>query len=171
MQPGPVSRLACMSTEQANTPLRSTTDASVTDIISTCICRASCWFLLVFLLVQLGVNHLSHLSVFYLLLLSSSQTAILSYIYKTYIGETHYKSWLDFSQHASIPRHHPLCAMSPSTIRHVIIHQITYLCLQSIFCGSCISHHKILADDFRMIHSQQNKMLSYIMSLQTNIAM
>jgi hypothetical protein len=48
-------------------------------------------------------------------------------IYKTYIGETRYKSWLDFSQHASIPRHHPLCAMSPSTIRHVIIHQITYL--------------------------------------------
>jgi hypothetical protein len=54
---------------------------------------------------------------------------------KTYIGETHYKSWLDFSQHASIPRHHPLCVMSPSTIRHVIIHQITYLCLKSIFCG------------------------------------
>jgi hypothetical protein len=54
---------------------------------------------------------------------------------KTYIGETHYKSWLDFSQHASIPRHHPLCAMSPSTIRHVIIHQITNLCLKSIFCG------------------------------------
>jgi hypothetical protein len=56
-------------------------------------------------------------------------------IYKTYIGETHYKSWLDFSQHASISCHHPLCAMSPSTIRHVIIHQITYLCLKSIFCG------------------------------------
>jgi hypothetical protein len=56
-------------------------------------------------------------------------------IYKTYIGETHYKPWLYFSQHASIPRHHPLCAMSPSTIRHVITHQITYLCLQSIFCG------------------------------------
>jgi hypothetical protein len=56
-------------------------------------------------------------------------------IYKTYIGETHYKSWLDFSQHASTPRHHPLCAMSPSTISHVTIRQIKYLCLQSIFCG------------------------------------
>jgi hypothetical protein len=36
---------------------------------------------------------------------------------------------------------------------------------------ACISHHKILADDFRMIHCQQNNMLLYIMSLQTNIAM
>jgi hypothetical protein len=34
---------------------------------------------------------------------------------------------------------------------------------------ACISHHKIPAGDFRMIHSQQNNMLSYIMSLQTNI--
>jgi hypothetical protein len=64
-----------------------------------------------------------------------NQIIIFVLIYKTYIGETHYKLWLDFSQHASIPRHHPLCAMSPSTIRHVIIHQITYLCLKSIFCG------------------------------------
>jgi hypothetical protein len=59
--------------------------------------------------------------------------AICPEIYKTYIGETHYKPWLDFSQHASIPRHHPLYVMSPSTIRHVIIHQITNLCLQLIF--------------------------------------
>jgi hypothetical protein len=36
---------------------------------------------------------------------------------------------------------------------------------------ACISHRKIPADDFRMIHSQRNNMLSYIMSLQTNIAM
>jgi hypothetical protein len=43
-------------------------------------------------------------------------------IYNNYIGETHYKSWIDFSQHASIPRHHPLYNMSPSTIRHVTIH-------------------------------------------------
>jgi hypothetical protein len=44
-------------------------------------------------------------------------------IYNNYIGETHYKSWIDFSQHASIPRYHPLYTMSPSTTRHVIIHQ------------------------------------------------
>jgi hypothetical protein len=48
----------------------------------------------------------------------SNFTNFRSLIYKNYIGEIHYKSWLDFSQHASIPRHHPLCAMSPSTIRH-----------------------------------------------------
>jgi hypothetical protein len=40
-------------------------------------------------------------------------------IYKTY--ETHYKPWLDFSQYASIPRHHPLCAMSPSTKSHIYV--------------------------------------------------
>jgi hypothetical protein len=92
-------------------------------------------------------------------------------IYKTYIGETHYKSWLDFSQHASIPRHHLLCVMSPSTIRHVIIHSnhIFMSSIDFLWLIACISHHKIPADNFRMIHSQQNNMLSYIMSSQTNI--
>jgi hypothetical protein len=32
-----------------------------------------------------------------------------------------------------MPHHNPLYAMSPSTIRHVIIHQTIYLCLQPIF--------------------------------------
>jgi hypothetical protein len=50
-------------------------------------------------------------------------------------------------------------------IDHISMSSIDFLWLIA-----CISHHKIPADDFRMIHSQQNNMLSYIMSLQTNIA-
>jgi hypothetical protein len=42
-------------------------------------------------------------------------------IYKTYIGEAHYKPWLDFSQHAIITCHHPLCAMSSSTKSHIYV--------------------------------------------------
>jgi hypothetical protein len=54
------------------------------------------------------------------------------------------------------PCHHP-----PN---HIFMSSIDFLWLIA-----CISHHKIPAGDFRMIHSKQNNMLSYIMSLQTNI--
>jgi hypothetical protein len=69
---------------------------------------------------------------------------------------------------------------SSSTMRHVTIYytpcrhppnHIFMSWIDFLWLVACISHRKILADDSRMIHYQQNNMLSYIMSLQTNIAM
>jgi hypothetical protein len=50
-----------------------------------------------------------------------TMTVFVEHIYKTYIGETHYKPWLDFSQYAIIPRYHPLCAKSPSSKSHIYV--------------------------------------------------
>jgi hypothetical protein len=44
-----------------------------------------------------------------------------SRIYSNYIDGTHYKSWRDFSQHASITRHYPLYKMSPFTISYIYV--------------------------------------------------
>jgi hypothetical protein len=48
----------------------------------------------------------------------NSNHIIISY---TYIDGTHYKSWIDFSQHANISCHYPLYTMSPSTRSYIYI--------------------------------------------------
>jgi hypothetical protein len=64
-----------------------------------------------------------------------------------------------------VPCHHPLYAMSTSTKSHI------YVFNRFSVAYSMYITPQNPANDFRMIHSQQNNMLSYIMSLQTNIVM
>jgi hypothetical protein len=59
-----------------------------------------------------------------------------------YIDGTHYKLWIDFSQHASITCYHPLYVMSPtldhvfvSSIHYMSCHHPLYICFQPILCG------------------------------------
>jgi hypothetical protein len=66
---------------------------------------------------------------FMVCLLITFEIVFIKRIYNKYIGEIHYKSWIDFPQHASITCHHPLYAMLASIVRHVIIHQTIYLCM------------------------------------------
>jgi hypothetical protein len=63
-------------------------------------------------------------------------------IYNNYIDETHYKSWIDFSQHASVPRHHPLYAMSPSIKPSIYVFK-RFFVTNSMYLW--VAHHKILA--------------------------
>jgi hypothetical protein len=44
-----------------------------------------------------------------------------NHIIYNYIDRTHYKSSIDFSQNASIPRHHPPYVMSPSTRSYIYV--------------------------------------------------
>jgi hypothetical protein len=54
-------------------------------------------------------------------------------IYNNYTAETHYNSWIDFSQHASIPRHYPLYDVSPSTRSYIyVLNQFSMVNIMSL---------------------------------------
>jgi hypothetical protein len=75
--------------------------------------------------------------------LSPMTTIPASFIYETYIGETHYKSWWIFLNMQAfhviihyVPCHHPLYVMLSSTKSHI------YYSIDFLWLIACISHHE-----------------------------